>query len=66
MVVADQYDSGAADFMAHIARSENFLVGAVGLAKVAEIFASGHRIDSTNLTLNAGDSVELGGTAPRS
>jgi hypothetical protein len=52
--------------MADIARDKNFLVGAVGVAKVAKIFASSGGIDSANLTLDAGDGVELSGTAPRS
>jgi hypothetical protein len=64
MVVADQNDSGFRDFVADIARGENFLVGAVGLAKVAKIFASGGGINGANLTLDAGDRVELSGTAP--
>ena len=66
MVVADQNDSGPGDLAADIAGGENFLVGAVGLAEVAEIFASGGGINGANLTLDAGDGVELGGTAPRS
>src|SRR5260370_1270665 len=64
MVVADQNDSGFGDFATHIARGENFLVGAVGLAKVAKILAPAGRIDGANLTLDGGDGGELGGTAP--
>src|ERR1017187_2413481 len=66
MVVADQNDSSVGDLVADIAGGENLLVGAVGLAKVAEIFASGGGINGANLTLDAGEGVELGGTAPRS
>jgi len=65
VIVADQNDSGFGDFVADIARGENFLVGAVSLAKVAKIFASGGGINGANLTLDAGDGVELGGAAPR-
>src|ERR1035441_5275448 len=66
VVVADQNDSSFGDFVAHIARGQNSLVGAVGLAKVAKILASGGGIDGANLTLDAGAGVELGGTATRS
>jgi hypothetical protein len=66
VVVADQNDSGPGDFVEHIARGKNSLVGAVGLAKVAKIFASGGGINGADLTLDAGDGVELSGTAPRS
>ena len=66
VVVADQDDSGVGYFAADIAGGENLLVGAVGLAKIAKILASGGGIDGANLTLDAGNSVELGGTAPRS
>ncbi|MGD0600174.1 MAG: hypothetical protein ABR988_10140 [Terriglobales bacterium] len=51
MVVADQNDSSVGDLVADIAGGENLLVGAVGLAKVAEIFASGGGINGANLTL---------------
>jgi len=54
VVVADQNDSGFGDFVADIARGENPLVGVVGLAKVAKIFASGGGIDSADLTLDEG------------
>ena len=66
MVVADQNDSGLGDFLADIVRGEDFLVGVVGLAKVAQIFASAGGINGANLTLDAGDGVELGGAAARS
>jgi hypothetical protein len=66
VVVADQNDSSFGDFVTHIALGENSLVGAVCLTKVAKIFASGGGINGANLTLNAGDRVELSGTAPRS
>ena len=66
VVVADQNDSGFGDFVADIARGENLLVGVVGLAKVAKILARGGGINGADLTLDAGDRVELSGTAPRS
>jgi hypothetical protein len=66
VVVADQNDSGFGDFAANVAGGENLLIGAVGLAKIAKILASRGGIDGANLTLNAGNSVELSGTAPRS
>ena len=66
MIVADQDDSGFGDFVADIARGENFLVGAVSLAKVAQILASGRGINGANRTHDAGEGVTLCGTAPRS
>ena len=66
VIVADQNGSGFGDFVADIARGENFLVGAVSLAKVAQILASGRGINGANFTHDAGDGVALGGTAPRS
>src|SRR5208282_6106546 len=66
MVVADQNNSGPGNFAADIARRDHFLVAAVGLAKVAQILASGGRIDGADLTLDAGNSVKLSGAAPRS
>ena len=66
VVIADQNDSSLGDFLADIARCENSFIGAVGLAKVAKILASGGGINGPDLTLDAGDGVELSGTAPRS
>jgi voltage-gated potassium channel Kch len=60
MVVADQDDSGLA-ISRRTSLGENFLIGAVGLAKIAEVLASANGIDGANLTLDAGDGVELGG-----
>jgi hypothetical protein len=64
VVVADQNDSSFGDFVADSARGENFFIGAVSLAKVAKIFAPGGGINGADLTLDAGDGVELSGTAP--
>ena len=66
VVVSDQNDSRIDDFAADIARGNDFLIGAVSLAKVAKILTSGGGIGGANLTLDAGDGVELRGTAPRS
>src|ERR1039458_5152478 len=44
VVVTDQNDSSVGDLVADIAGGENLLVGAVSLAKVAEIFASGSQV----------------------
>src|SRR5271163_269301 len=66
VVVANQNDSGAGDFVADIAWGENLLVGAISIAKIAKILAPESRIDGANFTLNAGDSVKLGDAAPRS
>ena len=66
VVIADQDDSSFGDFVADIAGGENSLIGAVSLAKVAKIFTSGGGINGADLTLDAGDGVELSGTAPRS
>src|ERR1035441_8908957 len=65
VVVSDQNDSSVGDLVADIAGGENLLVGAVSLAKVAEIFASGGGINGANLTLDAGGGGALGGTAQR-
>ena len=64
MIVADQNGSGPGDFAADIARAKNFLVGAVGFAKVAKIFTSGGGIDGANFTLHTGDGMELSRAAP--
>src|SRR6202171_1527104 len=66
MIVADQDDSRFGDFLADIIGVQNFLIGAIGVAKVAEIFAPAGRINGADLTLDARDGVELCGTAPRS
>jgi hypothetical protein len=66
VIVADQNDSGFGDFAPDIIGIQNFLIGAIGVAKVAEIFASAGRINGANLTLDARYGVELSGTAPRS
>src|SRR5260370_31508619 len=44
MVVADQNDSGFRGFATHIARGQNFLVGAVRLAELAKIIARCGRV----------------------
>ena len=63
VVIADQNDSGFGYFMSNIVQGKNFLVGAIGVTKVAQVFTSGGAINGANLSLHAGDGVELSGAA---
>ena len=66
MVVAHQNDSGFGDFVADVAGGNDLFVRAVGFAKVAQILTPRRGVNGANLALDAGNGVELGGTAPRS
>src|SRR5580692_10199165 len=61
MVIADEDDSRSGNFTANVVEADNSLVRGVSVAKIAKVFASGGRVDGTNLTLDAGDGVELSG-----
>jgi hypothetical protein len=63
MVIADEDDSRSGNFTANVVEADNSLVRGVSVAKIAKVFASGGRVDGTNLTLDAGDGVELSGAA---
>ena len=66
MVVADEHDSGFDNFLAYLIGREDPLVGAVGIAEVAKIFASDCGIVGANFAFHAGKRVELSYAAPRS
>jgi hypothetical protein len=66
MIVTDQNDSSGGNGSVNIAWRKYFFVGAVRLAKIAQVFASAGGIRGANFAFDAGDSVELGSITPRS
>ena len=66
VIVSDQNGGGGGDGAVNVTGGEDFLVRAIGVAKVAQVLAAAGRVGGANLALHASDSVELGCTAPRS